>query len=97
MMPASLMRSVIVFRRFSSSCPLDSLAGGADDGVAGDADERVSVPPVGSCEKGMGNLDGVWNRVSIGSAVGSVSVSTSYSRGSCTLPMSSSNNSCSNG
>jgi len=57
--PSLAMRSAIVFRRFSSTFPPDSLAGGAGDGVAGDADERPSVPLVGGGEKGIGDLDGV--------------------------------------
>jgi hypothetical protein len=57
--PSLAMRSAIVLRRFNSSFPPDSFAGGAGDGVAGDADERLSVPLVADGEKGMGDLDGV--------------------------------------
>jgi hypothetical protein len=57
--PSLAMRSAIVFRRFSSSFLPGSLARGAGDGVAGDADERLFVPLVGGGEKGMGDLDGV--------------------------------------
>jgi len=51
--PSLAICSVIVFRRFSSSFPPDSLTGGVDDGVTGDADGKLSVPLVGDGKKGI--------------------------------------------
>lgn len=85
MPPSFAMRSAIVLRRFRSSFPSDSLAaGGTGGGVAGDADERGSVPLIGGGEREivvvLGDLDGAWNRGSIGSRSESVSTRGRYRR-----------------